>query len=264
MQQELHSLQANGGLAAPRAFVEVDEFVALFETPAWRRPIFLIVGATNLGKSLLAASILERVATALRLPSFSFLEVTVEGDGHLDLSDFDASKHSGVLFDGVSDVLLLKQNRETLQGRPKVLKGGRSQTMRYAYPFTLARRAVVATMDLSAANLDLLRTDHWLSDARNVRVLRLIQPAWQGGSLVGGGMLLSRREKIATWTAVEVKEALRAKDLEGPSNVLFHNGVRGQDFLELTCDVMQSDLRMSKLASTNVMRARAACLSDSS
>ena len=37
--------------------------------------------------------------------------------------------------------------------------------MMYAYPFTLARRAVVATMDLSARNLHLLRTDHWLSEA---------------------------------------------------------------------------------------------------
>ena len=118
-------------------------------------------------------------------------------------------------------------------------------------------------MDLSAANLDLLLTDHWLSDARNVRVLRLVQPAWQGGSLVCCGAPLSKRERIAKWTAIEVQEALRAKDLEGPARVLFDNGVCGQDFLELTYHVMQSDLRMSKLASTNVMRARAACLSES-
>ena len=62
-------------------------------------------------------------------------------DGHLDFADFDVSQHSGVLLDGVGDVLLLKRQRETLQGRPKVLKGGRSQTMRYAYPFTLTHRS---------------------------------------------------------------------------------------------------------------------------
>jgi hypothetical protein len=42
----------------------------------------------------------------------------------------------------------------------------------------LCRRAVVATMDLSASSLDLLTSHHWLSDKRNVIVLRLESPAW--------------------------------------------------------------------------------------
>jgi hypothetical protein len=37
---------------------------------------------------------------------------------------------------------------------------------------------VVATMDLSASNLDLLLSHHWLSDKRNVIVLRLESSAW--------------------------------------------------------------------------------------
>ena len=65
----------------------------------------------------------------------------------------------------------------TLQGRAKRSYGGRSATMMYAYPFCLAERAVVATFDLGAANLDLFDTDHWLSDRDNVRVLRLSEPA---------------------------------------------------------------------------------------
>ena len=50
--------------------------------------------------------------------------------------------------------------------------------MIYAYPFTLCRRAVVATMDLSAANLEYFQEHHWLSDRRNVIVLRLSTEAW--------------------------------------------------------------------------------------
>ena len=105
----------------------------------------------------------------------------MEGDGHMDCSGLDVAKHGGLLLDGVGDVLLLKKSRETLQGRPKVQRGGRSQTMRYAYPFTLARRAVVATMDLSAENLHLLESDHWLSDPKNVVVFKLsvkAHPTW--------------------------------------------------------------------------------------
>ena len=138
----------------------------------------LIVGATNLGKSMVAASVLERVGTVLGIAPPIFPELTVKDHDHLDFSGLNVTKHGGVLLDGVGDAMVLKKHREALQGRPKVLKGGRSQTMRYSYPFTLARRAVVVTMDLSAANLDLLESDHWLRDPQNITVLRLTAPAW--------------------------------------------------------------------------------------
>ena len=151
-------------------------FVSSFERSQHRRPILLILGASGLGKSLLAGQVLEKVAACLQLEGY--LEVTVEDDGHIDFSRFDVVRHAGVLLDGIGDVLLLKQHRESLQGRPKLLFGGRSQTMRYAYPFTLCRRAVVATADLGADNLHLLSSDHWLSKAENVLVLRLTAPTF--------------------------------------------------------------------------------------
>ena len=44
-----------------------DAFIELFAYgAAWRRPILLIVGGTNLGKSMLAGDIQERVATWVR------------------------------------------------------------------------------------------------------------------------------------------------------------------------------------------------------
>ena len=199
---------------------------------------------------------LESVSGALQFSEASFLEVTVEGDGHLDLSDFDVAKHAGVLLDGVGDTLLLKQNRETLQGRPKILKGGRSQTMRYAYPFTLARRAVVATMDLSALNMDALRTDHWLCNPLNVKVLRLDGPAWQGAPSIGVSSPASGRDAMFAWTAGQVFEFFKSSDLEGPARVLFSNGVRGKDLLAVSFDDLQSDLRLSKLASRNIVAVR--------
>ena len=73
---------------------------------------------------------------------------------------------------------MLAGHREVLQGRAKAAKGGQSGTMMYAYPFTLARRAVVVTMDLAAANLDFFQNHHWLACETNVIVLRLTGPAW--------------------------------------------------------------------------------------
>ena len=56
VKQELDNLRTSGSLKEPRAFGEIDDFVASFKASTWRRPILLIVGATNLGKSMLAAS----------------------------------------------------------------------------------------------------------------------------------------------------------------------------------------------------------------
>ena len=79
----------------------------------------------------------------------------------LDLSDFDVCKHAGVLLDGVGDVLFFKRNREVLQGRPKVCKGGKSGTMIYAYPFTLCLRAAFSlTGRPGARTVKLGRRDH--------------------------------------------------------------------------------------------------------
>ena len=58
----------------------------------------------------------------LNLPGH--LEVTVEDDMHMDLSEFDLAKHAGVLLDGVGDAMMLKRHREALQGRVKNVPRG--------------------------------------------------------------------------------------------------------------------------------------------
>ena len=94
------------------------------------------------------------------------------------MSRFDVDIHAGILLDGVGDAKMLHEHREALQGRAKEDYGGKSSTMMYAYPFTLCRRAVVSTMDLSAKNLDFFTNHHWLSDKQNVIALRLQDQAW--------------------------------------------------------------------------------------
>ena len=161
-----------------KEFPEVDQFLDLFKPDRrlMRRPMLVIIGGTNLGKSVLGASVLRRLAVALGVPGY--MEVTVEGSPHLDLGDFDHRAHSGVLLDGVGDAMFLKAHREVLQGRPKKCKGGQSATNVYAFSYCLARRGVVATLDLSAKNLDAFRKDHWMSERRNIIVLNLTDKAY--------------------------------------------------------------------------------------
>ena len=98
--RELAGLKSRGLYKETSDFPEVDDYMELFKTSAWRRPVLVIIGATNLGKSVLAARVHEKVADALGLLPAAFAEVTVEDDGHLDLSALDVAKHSGVLLDG--------------------------------------------------------------------------------------------------------------------------------------------------------------------
>lgn len=79
---ELASLSEGAGLTKFHTFTQVEEFVQSFTKKLWRRAILVIVGGTNLGKSLLAADVLGRLATLLGVKGF--LEVTVEGDDALD------------------------------------------------------------------------------------------------------------------------------------------------------------------------------------
>ena len=125
---------------------------------------------------MLAAHTLKRVANKLGLADF--LEVTVEDSENMDLADFDRRVHAGVLLDGVGDAMFLKRNREALQGRPKIVKGARSATNVFSYSYSFCGRAVVATFDLSAQNLEELQTDHWLCNRQNVQLLNLQEPAY--------------------------------------------------------------------------------------
>ena len=113
------------------------------------------------------------------------VEITVEEKETLDFADFDMRRDAGVLLDGVGDAMIFKTNREALQGRAKPCKGAQPATNVYSYKYTLASRGVVATMDLSAKNRDQLKSDHWLSNSKNIILLELNEPAFIDDSVVG-------------------------------------------------------------------------------
>ncbi|CAK0869410.1 unnamed protein product [Prorocentrum cordatum] len=204
---ELAELERADPVRPAQQFPETAEFVQLFSKPMRRRPILVIFGGTNLGESILAGSVLEDVAKMLHLPGV--VEVTVEEDSNLDLAEFDLAKHSGVLLDGAGGAMMLKRHRGALQGRPKMSRGGKSATKMYSYPLTLCRRAVVVTMDPSAKNLHEFRACHWLSNPKNVVLLRLNAPAWAEAADASD----AAEECMAGWTVEEVGGWLESEAL---------------------------------------------------
>ena len=251
---QLVSLNAVSPLQQFRQFAEIDSFVKSFKEPRWRRPILLLVDGTNTGKSLLGAHVLREVAKVLDV--CSHVEVTVEADEALDFSSFDHRLHAGVLLDGVGDTMTLWRHREMLQGRPKTCWGGRSATMMYAYPFTLARRAVVVTMDLTAQNLYLLKTNHWLKDQRNVCCLSLTAPSWTSATSLPV-VVLQQADHMKTWGVLDVVAFFEREDAQCLARTMQLNAVTGSDLLAFAGpQQLMSDLRMTPFASRKVISLR--------
>ena len=99
--------------------------------------------------------------------------------------------------------------------------------MMYSYEFTLCRRAVIVTLDLSANNLHLLKEDHWLSNPKNVLVLRLDEPAWTTGEATGP----AETNDMATCGVggAELARWLEAHDMAGPATHFRSQGANGGD-----------------------------------
>ena len=251
VRKELEALEVEDPLQDFQDFEVLNEYVDSFRVAKRRRPVLVIIGETNAGKSLVAAKVLQRVGEVLGLTSY--VEVTVEDDDALDFSKLDVRRDAGALLDGVADAKTIKRHREILQGRPKKCRGGRSATMVYSYPFTLCRRAAVVTMDLSARNLELFVTDHWLSNPKNCLVLRLTAPAWVGAAQRPP---VSARTRMSSWSCQELQDYLHAHDMAGLADQLYAQSVNGADFLDLTEVEFVEELRISPFAAKKLIIAR--------
>ena len=129
--------------------------------------------------------------------------------------------------------------------------------MVYSYAYTFCRRAVVATMDLSATGLHLLRTDHWLRDKRNVLQLWLETTPWEGTAQQDGPTPASPEELAGQWSVSDTVRFLQSMDLEGPAELCRMSGVNGADLLGFnTVDEMVQELRCTPFAAKKMLRAR--------
>jgi hypothetical protein len=250
VKKEEAGASAGQPLQNPHTSPRIDEFVNSFGCSSWRKCILVIVGATQFGKTALGRHVLQLVARKLGLPGF--LERTMEEQSTIDASEMRVEEHAGILLDGVADVELLKPNRETLQGQAKVCKGGKSSTMMYAYSFTLARRAVVVTMDLSARNLHLLRSDHWLSDSKNIAL------EWLTAPVIGTTRAPQRprRQEMMEWSVAQVESFFESQDAAAIGATLAASSVQGVDLLSFTIEGIQEALKVNPFVAQKVCRLR--------
>ena len=128
--------------------------------------------------------------------------------------------------------------------------------MRFSTVYSLHRRAIVAAFDLSATNLHLLDSDHWLSNSKNVVYVRLIQPAWVTPEALAPSPEEDRAQQMRSWSVAGVVAFAKACDLEGLSTPLFASGVCGADLLAASRPVLENEVRLTPFAAAKTLRAR--------
>ena len=128
--------------------------------------------------------------------------------------------------------------------------------MMYSYSYTLCHRGVVATFDLSAKNLHVFSSDHWLSNPRNVVQIHLDAPAWQHDPdlLTHVHSPVPQRRMIGRMSSDALYSFLVTQDLAGPAEVLRGSAVTGADVLAPTEKDFQKELRMTPFASKKLAR----------
>ena len=132
--------------------------------------------------------------------------------------------------------------------------------MIYAYPFTLARRAVVVSMDLTAQNLHLFHTNHWLKDNRNVCHVFLTAPAFEQPAAERLPAQLPR-EAMESWSVRDVVQFYESKDASGLAVALDRNAVSGSDLLAFgDWQEVAAELRFTAFAAKKAISLRDAFL----
>ena len=127
---------------------------------------------------------------------------------------------------------------------------GRSTTMVYSYPFSLAGRGVVATIDLSTRNLHMLRTDHWLADPGNTVQVWLKGRAWDANEQTVNNIMVEGppRAPLQEWSTSELAARCIGEDAEGLATRLVTNSVNGEDFAAMTYETFVNDLHFTPFA----------------
>ena len=113
------------------------------------------------------------------------------------------------------------------------------------------------TLDLSADNLHLFQEDHWLSNPKNVLVLRLDEPAWTTGEATGP----AETNDMATWGVAELARWLETHDMAGAAARFHSQGVNGGGVVAFTtADGLTHDLRTTPFVAKKVLQLRDAHL----
>jgi len=139
--------------------VEAENWLMMFQQDALRYPILIAKGPSRAGKTEWAKS-LFRCPLELKIGSLTHFP-----DG---MREFNRKKHDGIVLDDVRDLAFLSEHQDKLQGKYDTLvefattPGGTCSYKKdlYAVP-------IVATVNFSTANLDMLDTHDWMSNPGN-------------------------------------------------------------------------------------------------
>ena len=140
-----------------------DEWLALFKKDALRYPILVVLGPSFAGKTEWAKSLFTKALELKVGPLKHFPE---------KMRTFDRNTHDGIVLDDVRDLQFLADHQHALQGKyDSEVEFASAPGGQCAYSHDLYAIPMVATVNLSTANLGMLEAHDWLSKASNRRVI---------------------------------------------------------------------------------------------
>ena len=143
--------------------VEAEEWLGLFKVEALRYPLLLVHAPSHTGKTEWACSLFHRPLKVLVGTSTFFPDA---------LRSLDRNVHDGLVLDDVRDLAFLSLHQEKLQGNYNfVVEFASTPGGQCAYSKDLWGLPIVATVNNTTRNLELLNTDDFLSRRANLWLL---------------------------------------------------------------------------------------------
>ena len=134
-------------------------WLAVFEKPAMRYPLMVVVGRSHTGKTEWAQSLFKNPLV---------LEIAELTHFPEKMRSFDRHKNDGLVLDDLRDLLFLGRHQDKLQGKyNKEVEFASTTGGTCAYFQDLYRVPVVATVNHSTENLDALLTHDFLGLEKN-------------------------------------------------------------------------------------------------
>jgi hypothetical protein len=139
--------------------VEAQTWLNLFVKDALRYPILIVMGPSRVGKTEWAKS-LFKCPLELKIGT---LEHFPEG-----MREFNRKKHDGIILDDVRDLAFLGDHQDKLQGKyDSLVEFASTPGGTCSYKKDLFSIPIVATINLSTKNKEMLQTHDWLGNPGN-------------------------------------------------------------------------------------------------
>ena len=242
-------------------FEAVTAWKATFAEDRMRYPMLVIHGPSFCGKTEFAKALFHNPLTLKVGPMIDAFPAKMR--------QYNRREHDAIVLDDVRNLLFLANMQHALQGKhDETVAFAETAGGTCAFTKLLFKTPIVATINQSTSNLEMLEEHDYLSKPGNVVVLRLTAPPYEdhgaGASAQHATMALPVKDKasgnsladLRSWSVSALATFLREKDMRAAANVFQSNDVNGECFATASADVLIHDLGLTAFHARRLLQLR--------